>query len=173
MSKIESIPLGDPEQLSKEATAHDETNMMRAKLEINKHTGKVPTDELERLMKDSEYSTGGREPTAEDYDAALAAVEELRELAVQETPSEKIRDVFGRLSASSALAGWEFLWVMMGVGDVIKDDYGIENFKDSSRKTDKLAFSKIDKVKAWRARFEGAAYQLRELKKNAKKYKKI
>ena len=85
MSKIEGIPLGEPEQLSKEAAAHDEANMMRAKLEINPHTGKVPTDEFERMMKDSEYSTGGREPTAEDYDAALVALEELRELGREES----------------------------------------------------------------------------------------
>ena len=78
-----------PKVLSKE-DAQEEAGMLRARLEINPHTGKVPTNEFERRMNDTEYSTGGREPTAEDYDAALAALQELRAMATEETSYEQV-----------------------------------------------------------------------------------
>lgn len=64
----------DSEQLSEEA-AHEEANLLRAQMNVSPETGKMqgPDPRLDR------------EPTPEDYDKALEAVEELKRV-VRENP---------------------------------------------------------------------------------------
>ncbi len=68
-----------------EQEAHDEANMIRAKLGVSAETGKVRANE-----------TGGREQelTAEDYESAIRDLEQLKAAVASENPdSEHIRVV--------------------------------------------------------------------------------
>ena len=76
---------------SNEEEAHEEANMLRAKIGISPESGKVEGLDLRQ----------DREPTAEDYDKAVEAVEELRQIAEQEPNGvkilEKVNDAVGSL----------------------------------------------------------------------------
>src|ERR1041384_7506908 len=74
-------------RLSK-AEAQEEAAMLRAKMGMDPRSGKVIKD--------------WRDATAKDYDEALAALEELKALAAQESGKDNYRDVFGRLSVDAA-----------------------------------------------------------------------
>ncbi len=65
---------------SNEEKAHEEANMLRAKIGISPESGRVEGLDLRQ----------DREPTAEDYDKALEAIEELRQIAEQEPNGVKI-----------------------------------------------------------------------------------
>jgi hypothetical protein len=173
MSTLDSFPSKDRQDkpLSEKA-AHQVADMMRAKLEASPETGRIPTDDRERMLMQvhSQNPELGREPTKKDYDDALAAIETLKKLAPEETSFKKIRDMFGRLSANSASAGLVFMDALMRNYDNIKDDVLKGTFDESSEKTGDFIDPKMDKVKDWRARFENATYQLRKLKKEAEKY---
>ena len=73
------MPIEKPEPLSEEA-AHEEANMVRAKLGVSPETGKIEGLDMRE----------DHEPTAEDYDKALAAVEELKRIAEEEPASLKV-----------------------------------------------------------------------------------
>ena len=159
MPNMENSP--ESKQLS-EKEAREEAALLRAKLGINPHTGKVPTSEGERAMIDiSEDSNGGgRETTAEDYDAALAGLEELRKLATQVPATEKIFNIFGRLSVESAVL---LVYALGGIKDVIIHDLKGGKFENPSSDA-------ALKVLSHKERFEDAAYQLSKLRKEAKRY---
>lgn len=61
-----------------EDEAHDTANMMSAKAGINPHTGEIPTRE------------GWREPTSQDYQKALDALEALKWAVADEPTYEKV-----------------------------------------------------------------------------------
>jgi hypothetical protein len=95
-----------------EDAAHEEANMLRAQMYVSPETGKIAQ---------SLDSREDREPTAEDYDKALEAIEELKRIAQEQPESlylmqrlnESIRTLTGLgglgmgylLRASSALHG--------------------------------------------------------------------
>ncbi len=63
-----------------EEEAHEEANILRAKVGISPESGKVEGLDLRQ----------DREPTAEDYDKALAAVEKLKHLAKEDPEALKV-----------------------------------------------------------------------------------
>ena len=65
--------------------AQESANMMKTKLEM---------DEDGMINSEKEY----REPTAEDYEAALQAVEEMEQLAEHEPAAEKMVMLMGRVA---------------------------------------------------------------------------
>jgi hypothetical protein len=67
-----------------EEEAHEEANMVRAKIGVSPESGKV------ELRGEGPVQREDREPTAEDYDKALAAVEELKRVAEEEPNALKI-----------------------------------------------------------------------------------
>ncbi len=68
------------EPLSKEA-AHEEANLLRAQMNVSPETGKV----MQSLEPKED-----REATAEEYDKALAAVEDLKRLVEEQPESLKL-----------------------------------------------------------------------------------
>ena len=141
MSAPDSFPSKDNQDkpLSKEA-AHEEADMLRAKMEISPRTGKGPE---------------GFEPTAADYDAALTALEELKELAAREPVTERVLGVLGRLSADASMI---VAFVMAQSPSKSKNE--AERYESMATKIDE--YRKIN--------FEDAAYKLRQLKSKAKQY---
>lgn len=85
----------DSERLLPE-NAHDEANMMRAETRMNPETGLVHPVAHE-WQKDAFTN---REPTAEDYDNALTALEELKEQALKDQTTMKTLEKIGRLAIS-------------------------------------------------------------------------
>jgi len=79
-----------------ESEAHDEANMMRAKMGIRPHRkGTILDTETEPRTLFEEHRKavyGGidRKPTQEDYDKAFQVIEQLKEAAASETDFQKI-----------------------------------------------------------------------------------
>jgi hypothetical protein len=73
MSVEDFHPIGEEE-------AHEEANMLRAKIRVSPESGKVDGPDLRQ----------DREPTTKDYDDALEAVEKLKRLAREEPDSLKV-----------------------------------------------------------------------------------
>ena len=116
--------------------------MLRAKMEIDPGTGKGPE---------------GLEPTAEDYRAALAAVEELKELAEKEPAIVKVLGILGRLSANAV--------AMVAYACKEVNDFTDGMPTDQHPMADSIsAFSK--------ANFEDAAHKLEQLKQKSEQYDK-
>ena len=130
-------PESKNERLSKDE-AQQEAGMWRAKMEISPRTGKGPE---------------GFAPTAEDYDAASAAVDELKELAAQEPVTERVLGILGRLSADAAMI----------VAFVMAQSYS----KNEAKRYESMAGS-IDEYR--KINFEDATYKLRQLRKKAAQY---
>lgn len=128
-----------PKRLSKEE-AQQEAGMLRAKMEISPRTGKGPE---------------GLELTAEDYDAALEALNELKELAAKEPAVEKVLATLGRLSAEAAMMVAYVIEESQQVGSALRNG-------SPSRTRTILEYKQ--------ANFEDAAYKLRQLKEAAKEY---
>lgn len=66
-----------------EDDAHDEANMVRARLGVSPETGKLPADRTH---------TEEHEPTAEDYDNALKSLEDLRMVILKNPYSVSVFD---------------------------------------------------------------------------------
>src|ERR1039458_916462 len=79
--KFEQAP--NQESPLSEDEAHDEANLIKAEAGVSPMTGKI-SEEWEELYGE------GREPTAEEYDKALEAIEELKSLVESEPTSDKI-----------------------------------------------------------------------------------
>lgn len=75
--------------------AQREANMMRAKVGIDPETGEIPTGICE---EDADFCRKFGKPTAEDYDRALTAVEEMKKLAIEEPAGEKIEMKLDRIA---------------------------------------------------------------------------
>ena len=73
--------------------AQQEANMVRAKMGASPETGKIPRNWIE-----AEDPKWGKEPTAEDYEDALGAVEEMKRLAKEEPSTEKVLKLIGRIA---------------------------------------------------------------------------
>jgi hypothetical protein len=73
------MPVENPRPVSEEE-AHDEANMLRTKIGVSPKSGKVEEPDMRQ----------DREPTAEDYDRALAAVDELKRIAEEEPNGLKL-----------------------------------------------------------------------------------
>jgi hypothetical protein len=139
-------------QLSKEA-ARSEADLMRAQLKIDLISGRIPATLREEIVM---LSHEGKEPTAADYDAALAAVEQLKELVMNQPLAEQALNVFGRLAANSA-QGLHMVGFILR--KAIHDDYDWNHTDMTSQKIGNLG-----------RQFEDAAYQLNKLKIDARKY---
>ncbi|MBI4094663.1 MAG: hypothetical protein HY435_00520 [Candidatus Liptonbacteria bacterium] len=98
-----------PEERLSEDEAHDEANMLRAKLEVSPETGDIGVDMRGRFRE------SGERPTAEDYDNALAAIEELRKIASEEPGAERIINKLKDLPLKAA-AGIELAFRALGIG---------------------------------------------------------
>ncbi len=103
MSALDSFPSKDKQDkpLSKEE-AQQEAGMIRAELKVSPESGDIFDPYRDVLDPQSEAKKEG-DPTAEDYDAALKAIEELKELA-QNEPAMKAVDVLARLAERSKYA---------------------------------------------------------------------
>jgi hypothetical protein len=113
----------------------------------------------------------GREPTAEDYDKALAAVEELKNLVSQEPAAEKVLNTLGRISAYSAF-GPALVLMVLRTGheaEMEKFDWLFRFFGAQEIRVDPFDYREADAVGAYKKRFEDVAFQINQLKKQAKK----
>jgi hypothetical protein len=153
--------------LSKEE-AQKEAGMVRAQMAMNPESGKLES---------------WRDATAQDYDQALAALEELKTLAEQEPASRKIFGVLGRLSVTAAEM----------VMYIIKDSssarspewhdpryWGSDEERNAAIEDARLRKVGTDEIDArfwntWEARraaVENASYKLRKLEKEGKRFDK-
>ena len=135
--------------LSPEA-AREEADMLRATLNVSPETGKIHEPAFDRELR--LFYELKRAPTAEDYDAALQAVEELVELAKNEPTSEKLFNAFARLSGKTVYGVTSVMNVLAGpISDsrqtFIDKDHGI-----------------------WMAQFEDASSKLKTLRDKAREY---
>jgi len=150
----------DAERLSEEA-AHDEANMIRAKARINPETGQKHS-ELTPMYK--REAGGIREASAEDYESAFKALQELRK-DVEENPegnAERILKGLGNLAALSPLiAGslMERITKTLSGGPGMSPKMG-ERWEQSKEKTDKF----IDQA------FSDAQSQLERLQKKGEEF---
>ena len=84
--------------------------MMQARLSVNPETAKI--HELKFDNKLRFFYESKRTPTAEEYDAALQAIEELKELATNEPAATKVFNALRRLSA-------ETVYCLTSVGNIL------------------------------------------------------
>lgn len=166
MSGFESPSGGGKRERLDEDDAHELANMMQAKLEMNPRTGNIPTNEQERRLSGLPAWEGGRAPTANDYDAALAAIEDLKASAAEETVYKKAGDAFARLMADSASAAWLFASVIRAIAE---NSPTSDNRAEVDRRIGERVAAGEGVINAWRERFENASYQLRKLRDEAKK----
>jgi|GEM_PF-2974230 hypothetical protein len=180
---IESSPKKIP--LSKDE-AQKEAGMLRAQMDMIPATGKIATTESEKTNKDIlRYQEAGRNATREDYDQALAALEELKVFAEQEPATTKVLGVFARLSVNAAeLVSYVVKESMLtstpewhdkrywGTDDeraaAIKD----AEQRKSEDKTKQQNFDAlfVDRLNALRAAAENPSYKLRKLEKEGEQF---
>lgn len=132
-------PLTEQEEQHKEG-AQEAAGMLRAHLEVSPASGDI-------FAPYNEDVEGG-DPTAEDYDAALAAIEELRETAQNESGMKTI-NVLARLAQRSKFAVQMLLAGLGPAGLAIEAEH-------------ERAMSKLD----------SASTKLRKLKEKAELYDK-
>lgn len=112
MEKFE--PSSEEKGRLSEDEAHKEANMLRAQLKVSPETGKIPGSEWDVRMGRS-FEAEGKEPTAEDYDNALAAIEELKKIVAEEPSAEKVINKLKDLPLKAA-TGIELAFRFLGVG---------------------------------------------------------
>ena len=113
-----------------ENEAHDEANMLRAKVGVSSETGKIP--EAVSPFYEGDYAEG-KEPTAEDYDNALAALEELKKIAEEEPSTVKILHKLRDLPMKVG-SGLDLAFRAIGVG--INTLHPMAAFTDPDNKPD-------------------------------------
>lgn len=144
-----------PNKLNKD-DAQDTANMMRAKMGMNPHTGKVEKSfhelgNVDQSFKRRGYNIEGRAPKAEEYEAAFQAIEEMKRLAEEEPNAEKIlsrvAQIYTKYIDGAALA-FSFI--------------GEEDFSERG----------IKRQEAYLSRFDDAAEKLRKMQKEGQKFEK-
>ncbi len=163
---MEDIPQKRTERLPKDE-AQEEAGMLRAQMGMSPESGKLEH---------------GREATAEDYDRALADLEELRLLAEQESSARKVFAALGRLSINAAMLGVDLkeyfsppapewhdsrYWGTDEERAAATEDAKRRQLKDSNF-NDRLR-SKLD---ALRAVVEDESFKLRKLKSGGERFDK-
>jgi hypothetical protein len=118
-----------PKRLSQDE-AHDEANMLRAKVGVSPETGKIP--EAVSPFYERDY-VEGKEPSAEDYDNALAALEELKKIAEEEPDTVKILHKLRDLPIKVG-SGLDLAFRAIGVG--INSLHPLAAFTDPDNKPD-------------------------------------
>ncbi|MDO8574567.1 MAG: hypothetical protein Q7R86_02980 [bacterium] len=154
-----SVPENESEELKdtrlNEGEAHDEANMLRAKMDVNPYLGTV--------KKEASNYYGYKwkaevEPTAEDYDKALEAIQELKEAAEKEPGVMKVLYQLGRIVNKSKLAT---AVVMDSIGGAVGAAIGGGSRLQQS----------IDEFSNTRL-FEDAVARLKKMKKEGKQWGK-
>jgi hypothetical protein len=132
MSALDSFPSKDKQDkpLSKEE-AQQEAGMVRAELKVSPEFGDIFDPYRDVFDPQSEAKKEG-EPTAEDYDAALAAIEELKETA-QNEPTMKAVDVLARLAERSKYAALMVLSTFSHVGIIAQPAIEMQHERAMSR----------------------------------------
>ena len=142
--------------------AQDEANMLRADIGVNPYYKHMKKDRVENtydyIMRLRGYELE-REPTAKDYEAASAALDELRELAEKETDTEKVFAQLGRIMAHSGKGVGLFL---IAFGSVVMP-FGDKRFERQANK---------EEHKSLMERFSDASYELKQLQKSGQKWGK-
>ena len=102
--KFEQIPgstnENEPEKVEdtrlSEEEAHNEANILRARMKVSHHSGTIE----KKVGRSCNIEV---EPTAEDYDQALKEIENLRQLAEEEPGAMKMLHEIGRIAHKSTL----------------------------------------------------------------------
>jgi hypothetical protein len=134
-----------------EEEAHEEANMLRARLGVSPESGKVEGPDQRE----------DRQPTAEDYDKALAAVEELKRVAEEEPNALKILNrMTNAMEALIRIPGFGVAFLARLSHALAGSEPGgpKERWKRSAALTDALA------------EFDDAESQLRRLKAKGERF---
>lgn len=136
-----------------EEEAHEEANVLRAKIGVSPESGKVEGPDQRE----------DRQPTMEDYDEALAAVEELKRLTEAEPETVKILNrVSNAAETLIKIPGFGVAFLMRLSHALAGPEPGgpRERWKRSAALTDAMA------------EFDDAASQLRRLKAKGERFGK-
>ena len=142
--ELEVTPAEDV-QLS-EAEAHDEANMIRGNVKLE---GNIWGEH------------GAREATAEDYETAARAIDELKEMVENEPAAEKVLYALARIGQTS---GKVLSLIMISIGDVLS---GNTMAMKSGTATMSNRFEET-KTKFW-----DAARKLREAEKKGRNLNRV
>lgn len=134
-----------------EDEARKEASMLRAKMDVNPAWGTIRKEDPRYRGEFDEV-----EPTAEDYDKAFEAIEELKKAAEEEPVTMKVLYKLGRIAHKSALA---VPIMLMAFGDLLPPSSGGNS---SLREANEEFLS--TKV------FEDAAARLRKMQKEGKEW---
>jgi len=149
-------------------TAQEEANMIRSAMKQHPYSGDVPTSEpqnehdvsmMEHYPLYREGEPFSRKTTPEDYDRALEAVEELRQLAEREPDVLKALFKIARV-ANKSIEGVSYVLSILFV-DIPK------NIIDGQAGA--IPKEKAINHEEMMHRFEDVAFKLNELKKQAEK----
>ena len=159
MEKFE--PSSEEKRLS-ESEAHEEANMLRAKLKVSPETGKIPGGGSEWDKDRGKSFETDQKPTAEDYDNALAAIEELKKIVAEEPIAQKainkIKDIPLKLGVLAMRALNE-----VGINMVSLDIDGYEKIKTTIENESIGLFNDAENnLKALKKRAESFAKQEKE-----------
>lgn len=95
--------------------AQQEANMLRAELKVSPETGEIPGGGNEFDKDRGRSFEIDQKPTAEDYDNALTAIEELKKLVAEEPSAERVINKLKDLPLKAA-AGIELAFRALGIG---------------------------------------------------------
>ena len=130
--------------------AQEEANMLRTKIGIAPETGKKE-DHDQSYVREMFGHDIGEEPSPEDYDHALEAVEEMKRLSEEEPKGEKLMNELKRIASKTKITGIVLINLFAIAG-------GSGSFELShQRRMQEL---------------EDASQRLKDLKKEAEKFEK-
>jgi hypothetical protein len=144
-------------KLLSEEEAQKEANLVRAKMGMNPVWGTIEKGKA-YSERDGQMETVNGEPSADDYKKASQAIDELKRLVEEETTAEKVLYALARTAQTSAKAVG---LVMASLGDLLSGDFAAWS-----------TVSLLKKFEEAKKMFWDEAKELRELEKEAKRYKR-